>query len=774
MVESVSRSDDAPRTLVELLEAQASRRSNRCAYMFRGDDESETSLTFAELDLRARVIAATLQSHISPGERALLVYPAGLDFIAAFFGCLYAGVLAVPATYPKPRRPLPRLSMIARDSQATMALTTAQTLTTLDLARTAPELRGVQWVATDELPDAEAHGWQRPAVEPDSLAFLQYTSGSISDPKGVMVSHANLMRNLEMIRRGFDIGGLCPDPAEESGVSWLPAYHDMGLIGGILESLYVGGQSVLMSPTAFLQRPFRWLKAISDYRAVISGAPNFAYELCAQKIGREERNQLELSNWKLAFCGAEPIRAETLEKFAETFAPCGFRADAFYPCYGMAETTLLAAGGRGPSRPVIKPVKRSALAEHRAEEAEGEEGEHVQRLVGCGRPLMNQQLIIVDPETRLRVGPDRVGEIWVRGDNVARGYWNRPDENEETFGARLADTEEGPFLRTGDLAFFTRGQLYIVGRRKELILIRGRNHYPQDIELTAGKAHAALESGAGAAFSVTVDGEERLVVVYEVDRQFRQADLDEVIMRIRRAVSEEHELEVYAVVLIRPANLPRTTSGKAQRNLCRQRYLDGQLKVLAEWVKPTRPTRRAEAPAVKPSNGNGAVRLSSSGNGNGHAENDLGGPAKIPTPEIPDLSRPLRPDEVERLAEQIEGWLIEWLQQRAGVMPSQIDRDRPLADYGLDSLTAVQLSQELEDWLHVEITAVVAWNYPTLRALSTYLAQAVAGTASSGPEVDDEVLPTAQPNEFERLLAEIENLSDSEVEAALDHKPPSE
>ncbi len=774
MVEPASRSDDAPRTLVELLEAQASRRSNRCAYMFRGDDESETSLTFAELDLRARVIAATLQRNVSPGERALLVYPAGLDFIAAFFGCLYAGVLAVPATYPKPRRPLPRLSMIARDSQATMALTTSQTLTTLDLARTAPELQGVQWVATDELHDAEAEGWQRPAVEPGSLAFLQYTSGSISDPKGVMVSHANLMRNLEMIRRGFDIGGLCPDPAEESGVSWLPAYHDMGLIGGILESLYVGGQSVLMSPTAFLQRPLRWLKAISDYRAVISGAPNFAYELCVQKIGREERDQLDLSNWKLAFCGAEPIRAETMEKFAETFAPCGFRADAFYPCYGMAETTLLAAGGRGPSRPTIKPVKRSALAEHRAEEAEGEEGEQVQRLVGCGRPLMNQQLIIVDPETRLRVGPDRVGEIWVRGDNVARGYWNRPDENGETFGARLADTGEGPFLRTGDLAFFTRGQLYIVGRRKELILIRGRNHYPQDIELTAGKAHAALESGAGAAFSVTVDGEERLVVVYEVDRQFRQADLDEVIMRIRRAVSEEHELEVYAVVLIRPANLPRTTSGKAQRNLCRQRYLDGQLKVLAEWVKPTRPTRRTEAPAVKPSSGNGAVRFSPSGNGNGHAENDLGGPAKIPAPPLPDLSRPLRPEEVERLAEQIEGWLIEWLQQRAGVTPSQIDRDRPLADYGLDSLTAVQLSQELEDWLHVEITAVVAWNYPTLRALSAYLAQTVAGTVSSGTDLEEEVLPTAQQNEFERLLAEIEDLSDSEVEAALDHKPPSE
>ncbi|NUQ61201.1 MAG: AMP-binding protein [Pirellulales bacterium] len=725
--------------------------------MFRGDDGSETSLTFAELFERAKAIAATLQRRIQPGDRVLLVYPAGLEFIAAFLGCVSAGVLPVPATYPKPRRPLPRLSTIAADCQAVFALTAAQTLTTLDLARSAPELRSVQWLATDTLDLACAADWQRPEVRPEDLAFLQYTSGSISDPKGVMVTHANLMRNLEMIYEGFSIPRICADPVEGTGVSWLPAYHDMGLIGGILEPFYVGGRSVLMSPAAFLQRPVRWLKAISDYRAVIGGAPNFAYELCVEKITPEQRSELDLGSWRLAFCGAEPIRPETLERFAETFAPCGFREDAFYPCYGLAESTLLAAGGKGPGRPVIRAFERAALAELRIAEANGHPAGEIHRVTGCGGPRLDQVVEIVDPETLLPVQPDRVGEIWIKGSAVARGYWNRAEENAVTFGGRLAGSNDGTYLRTGDLGFLRDGNLFVVARLKEVIVIRGRNHYPHDIELTVSRAHEALIPNAGATFSIDHENTERLVVVNEVDRQYRNGDLEQVVQRIRAAVAEEHELDVFAVVLIRPASLPRTTSGKVQRNLCRQQYLDGDLKVQAQWQAPSRGSNGSAS-------GNGAARRRAP------AERPRKAASSI-LPKIGPFDRPLREDEVERLAEQIETRLLDWLVERAGLRTSDFDRDKPFAEYGLDSLTAVELSHELEEWLDVEITPVVAWNYPTAASLAAYLAREVAGKVSPEDAGEETQQPPTAESEFEKLLAEIENLSDNDVEAALEREP---
>lgn len=754
MSQLVFRSESAAGTLLELLEYQARTRPDRCAYLFRGDDGSETSLTFGELDERAKAIAATLQSRARPGDRVLLVYPPGLEFIAAFLGSVSAGMLAVPATYPKPRRPLPRLSTIAADCQATVALTAAQTLTTLDLARSAPELKSVEWLATDTLDPASATGWRRPDIGPDDLAFLQYTSGSISDPKGVMITHANLMRNLEMIFEGFNIGGICANPVEGTGVSWLPAYHDMGLIGGILEPFFVGGRCVLMSPAAFLQRPIRWLKAISDYGAVIGGAPNFAYELCVEKTTPEQRAELDLSSWRLAFCGAEPIRPETLERFAEAFAPCGFREDAFYPCYGLAESTLLAAGGKGPGRPVIRSFQRDALSEFRVAEANGSPADEIQRVTGCGAPRLDQSIEIVDPETMTRSQPDRVGEIWIKGSAVARGYWNRQEENAAAFGGRLADTGEGPYLRTGDLGFVRHGNLFVVGRLKEVIVIRGRNHYPHDIEQTVSRAHEALIPNAGATFAVEHEGAERLVVVNEVDRQHRNGDLEAVTQRIRAAVAEEHELDVFAVVLIRQASLPRTTSGKVQRNLCRQQYLEGELKVQAQWQAATRPTGTAS--------GNGAA---------GHRE-PAGKPLPSIFPKLGSFDHPLREDEVERLAEQIETRLLDWLVERAGLRPGDFDRDKPFAEFGLDSMTAVELSHELEEWLDVEITPVVAWNYPTAAALAAYLARQVADKVSGEGDAGEEAeQPLTAESEFEKLLAEIENLSDDDVGAALEHEP---
>ena len=755
MSQLVFREESAPRTLLELLEYQARTKADRCAYLFRGDDGVESSLTFSELETRAKSIAATLQRRAQVGDRALLVYPAGLEFIAAFLGCVAAGVLPVPATYPKPRRPLPRLSTIAADSRASFALTAAQTLSTLDLARSAPELKSVGWLATDTLDPSCAADWRRPGIGPDHLAFLQYTSGSIGDPKGVMVTHANLMSNLAMIYEGFNIAGICADPVEGTGVSWLPAYHDMGLIGGILEPFFVGGRSVLMSPAAFLQRPLRWLKTISDYGAVISGAPNFAYELCVEKISPEQRAELDLSSWRLAFCGAEPIRPETLERFAETFASCGFRDDAFYPCYGLAESTLLAAGGKGPGRPVIRSFRRSALAELRIEPTNGHPAEEGQRVIGCGRPRLDQAIEIVDPETQLRSEADRVGEVWIKGSAVARGYWNRVEENASAFGGLLADTGEGPYLRTGDLGFIRDGNLFVVARLKEVIIIRGRNHYPQDIELTVNRAHPALIANAGATFAVDHQGGERLVVVNEVDRQYRNTDLDDVAQRVRAAVAEEHELDVLAVVLIRQASLPRTTSGKVQRNLCRQQYLDKELKVLALWQAPTRgPT--ADRATVRP-----------------ESRERSGKTGMEILPKIGPFDRALREDEIERLAEQIETRLLDWLVERAGLRTSDFDRNKPFAEYGLDSMTAVELSRELEEWLDVEITPVVAWNYPTAASLAGYLAHEVAGKVSGHEEPtggEAEESPSAE-SDFEKLLAEIENLSDDDVAAALEREP---
>lgn len=773
MTVSQSRYDAAPCTLLDLCRHQARLCPQRRAYTFRSEDGSERTITFGELDRRSRAIASTLQGAAGRGERALLVYPAGLGFVEAFFGCVYAGLLPVPATYPKPRRPMPRLGAIADDCAPLLALTTSQTLATLQLSQTGPGLQKLRWVATDGISEAGAAGWQRPGLAAQDLALLQYTSGSTSEPKGVMVSHANLLHNLEMIRVGFDIqtGGR---EGPGAGMFWLPAYHDMGLIGGILMAVYTGGHSVLISPTAFLQRPLRWLQAVSDHRAIVSGGPSFAYELCVRRTTPEQRAALDLSNWRVAFCGAEPICAETLREFAEAFAPCGFSAEAFYPCYGLAESTLLAAGGNGSAPLAVKRVPRTSLAVHRFVESDGQDAGEVCELVGCGRALLDQEIVIVNPDTLTRCRPNQVGEIWIKGPSVARGYWNRPEESAQTFAACLKDTSDGPYLRTGDLGSLSEGNLYVTGRLKEMIIVRGRNHYPQDIELTARQCHAALRSAAGAAFSVEAGAEEGVVVVHEVDRRHRNADLQEVIRAVRRAVVEEHELDLLAVLLIRQANLPRTTSGKPQRTLCRRKYLAGELKVLAAWQSDgarsaNEPDRnRWAAGRLGRAEGKPAAAPLPASQPEAAALTD-GSRSKSPLPDIKLPERPLGADEIERLAEQIETWIVEWLAGRAGVRPGEIDRHRPFAEYGLDSLTAVELSQELEDWLHVRITPLVAWNYPTLATMAGYLARVVGGLQEEDPPA---ATVEEESAEFEQVLAEIETLSEEEAASALNGDPP--
>ncbi|HYL05471.1 MAG TPA: fatty acyl-AMP ligase [Thermoanaerobaculia bacterium] len=585
-------------SLVELGRARAESFGEQPLYTFLPDPpgEDEGHLSFAGLDLRARAIGAALQRLGAGGQRALLLYPPGLEFVAAFFGCLYAGVVAVPAYPPRSARTLPRLLEIARDARPAVALTTTELKAAIGgLATQVPDLSALRLMATNEVPLEQAGDWSDPGATGSTMAFLQYTSGSTAAPKGVMVTHGNLLHNEEMIRQAFG------QTADSVIVGWLPLYHDMGLIGNVMQPLYLGARCVLMSPIAFLQSPKRWLAAISLYRATTSGGPNFAYDLCVRKISAADRASLDLSSWDTAFNGAEPVRAETMARFAEAFGGSGFQARAFFPCYGLAEATLFVSGGAGAGalrgEPRVAAFDRGLLEAGEAcpPKAAGDPASRV--LVSCGRAWLGQDLAIVDPETLTRCDDRKVGEIWVRGLSVAQGYWHRPVETAETFAGRLAEPAAGPegagdgeqeaapFLRTGDLGFLDGGELFVTGRLKDLIIIRGRNLYPQDVELTVERSHPGLRPGCGAAFSVEIGDEERLVVVHEHERTADDAPLDPgsveaIADAVRQAVAEQHAAQVQQVVLLRAGTIPKTSSGKIQRRACRAALLAGRLVVI--------------------------------------------------------------------------------------------------------------------------------------------------------------------------------------------------
>ncbi len=578
-----------PSTLVEMVRHRARTQPKDIAFSYLVDGELEqVDVTYEELDRQARAIGAWLMSRGLAGERALLLYPAGLEFIAGFLGCLYAGVVAVPVYPPRRNRSMTRIQAIADDAEAKVALTTDIVLSRVEgLIDETPHLKQLAWFDTCHVPAGMEQQWQLPDIHGETLAFLQYTSGSTGTPKGVILNHASLVHNSALIAHAFE------HTRTSLGVFWLPSYHDMGLIGGILQPIYVGRTCVLMSPMTFLQKPFRWLSAITRFHATTSGGPNFAYEHCIQKITPEQIKQLDLSNWKLAFNGAEPVRAETLRRFAEKFAPCGFRAEAFYPCFGLAEATLIVSGGYAAQPPVIASFDSVAITQGRAKQVAS--GSPTARdLVGCGQTLPDQKIVIANPETMTSCPPGEIGEIWASGPSMAQGYWKRPDVTETTFHAHLLDTGEGPFLRTGDLGFMLDGELFVTGRLKDLIILRGVNYYPQDIELTVQRCHPRMRVDCGAAFALEKDGREQLVLVAEVERH-KQGQFGEVLQAIRRAVAGEHDLNVDAIVLVRAGTIPRTSSGKIQRHACRNGYLAGMLDVVGQWKSGD-----AEGPIGKP------------------------------------------------------------------------------------------------------------------------------------------------------------------------------
>jgi acyl-CoA synthetase (AMP-forming)/AMP-acid ligase II/acyl carrier protein len=696
-------------TVIDLLRNRANHQPEQTGYTFLVDGETQTaSLTYQTLDLQARSIAAHLQSLNAQGARALLLYPSGLEFIAAFFGCIYAGVTAVPAYPPQQNQTRHRLQSIVADAQATFALTTSALLADSQIQfADAPHLPHLHWITTDNLQDSEALDWAMPSLGegPDSgcaaIALLQYTSGSTGTPKGVMVSHENLLYNATLIQHCFE------DGEDSIGVSWLPPYHDMGLIGGILQPLSIGRPMILMSPMAFLRKPVRWLQAISRYRATTSGGPNFAYELCVKKITPAECETLDLGSWQVAFNGAEPIRPQTLDAFAKKFQAYGFHRDAFYPCYGMAEATLMVTGGTRMKAPEICTVDPVALKDKQVVPV-AQSFQAARKVVGCGQARLDQKVMIVDPVAATRCGEAQVGEIWVSSLSVAQGYWNQPQETERVFNAYLTDTGEGPFLRTGDLGFMQAEALFVTGRLKELIIIRGRNHYPQDIEWTVQSSHGALRAGGGAAFSIEVNGVERLVMVQEVERSaVRQLPAEEIFAAIRRAVSEHHQLKIYAIALLKPGSIPKTSSGKTQRTECRARYLDERLEPLEAWCASSVDFQQVQAAAEAMLKTLNAQSLRSPESSKAEVSNGGNDESLFLIPTAP----------------EIETWITANLALFLKIPIDEIDLSEPFSHYGLDSSIAVSLADELSSWLGRDLDPTLFWEYPSIEALAQHLGQ---------------------------------------------------
>ena len=544
-----------PETLVDVVKDRASSLGDTVwlRYLTTGDVSGPiVELSYAELARQATVIAAALQGQCAVGDRAMLLFPSGIDFVTAFFGCLFAGVIPVPAYPPslaKRERSLVKLHTIARDCGARLALTTSESLSTLEVV--APP--GVRCLATDACDAGIRASWQMPRISRDTVALVQYTSGSTGAPKGAVVRHRQLLANELSIEAAMGPVKLV--------VGWLPVFHDMGLIGNVLQGLFAGSSLVLMSPFMFLKRPARWLEAISHFRATTSGGPNFAYDLCVRRVSEEEKARLDLSSWEVAYCGSEPVRPATCERFSLSFESRGFSRSAFFPCYGLAEATLFVSGSRRGIGPKICAFRSSALDRGDVEVTTAADDRRV--LMSCGKPSPTEEIRIVDAE-RL-VPTNGVGEIWVRGPAIVSGYWGLDDD--ATFDARLADGE-GPFLRTGDLGFLHDDELYIIGRRKDMIIIAGRNLFPQDIEATVEEAVPSIRKGCCVAFSVEYDDGERLVIMAEHDGP----SSSEVVGTIKQAVVEHHQAPVFDVVLAKKGAIMKTSSGKLERYACRQSY----------------------------------------------------------------------------------------------------------------------------------------------------------------------------------------------------------
>ncbi len=687
---------DSFSNIVEILRHRGESQKNKKAFTFLLDGErEEASISFGDLDQKARRIAIALRSLSPPGKRATLLYSPGLDYITGFLGCLYAGIIAVPIYPPDPgrlSRTLPRLQAILKDCQPNLILSTQQVhLIGKEIFPQLEEESGIKWVETDNLPTSEDLLFKDIPIDPQSVAFLQYTSGSTREPKGVIISHKNLIYNLRQFLKLFD------QFSQTVGVSWLPPYHDMGLVAGILYPIFGGFHTILFSPLDFLKKPIRWLQAITRYGGTISPAPNFAFDLCVRKISQEEKAELNLKSWKFAVNGAEPIRSDTLKNFSSAFEMCGFNPKAFFPCYGLAEATLMVSGGPGLRPPKIKKVDSLNLTKGLIKNVSKKSG-RPKFLVSCGNPREGTTVRIINPRTNKPTRSGQIGEIWAAGPGIASGYWNNPDETRKTFQAFIQGTREGPFFRTGDLGYLDKEDLYLTGRLKDLIIIRGQNYYPQDIEQTVYQSYQGLRPGCGAAFSMEIGKEERLVVVQEIDRRFHdrrierphikpfrerrtssdrrinelppghdpeirgEFDFDKAFQNIRRSVAEHHEIDIHQIVFIKPGTIPKTSSGKIQRYACKQAHIQGNLEILAGRTFDSEKEEKTDSLLVQ---------------------------------TLKSLSDLQRKSVLKNLLKGL-------LQDRLGISKKEITNHKALLSYGLDSLQAVDLEQQIESNLEIK------------------------------------------------------------------------
>ncbi|PKD39610.1 non-ribosomal peptide synthetase, partial [Methylomonas sp. Kb3] len=670
-----SSSDDAlvlegAISLTDVLQRRAACHPHRIAYTFLEHGASgQHSLTYDELNIKTRQLAASLQQMGMQGERALLLYPPGLDYIVAFFACLYARVIAVPAYPPSNNRHMPRLQAILDDSTAKIILTTQQVANNIrNFPGTTGDLLERTWLKTDvvEYPN-DANSWTPPRLQAKDLAFLQYTSGSTGDAKGVMISHGNLMANQELIKRRFG------HDERSTVVGWLPLYHDMGLIGNVMQPLYCGASAILMAPMAFLEKPLRWLQAISDNRAHTSGGPNFAYDLCVQKISRDELMGIDLSSWQLAFNGAEPINPLTLQRFSDAFKACGFQRRSFYPCYGLAEATLLATGIAKQSLPRIAAFNKTALEQGLVDLID-ENQLNARSLVGCGTIDIHdgQDLRIVDPDAGTCCANDQIGEIWLSGPCVAQGYWQNPEMSGKAF---VKDFKGQSWLRTGDLGFIDNGELFVSGRLKDLIIIRGRNYYPHDLEYAVEAATDALNPASTVTFSVDEGDGEKLIVLAELKRnRVRQGDYRSEFSSIRARLTEECGIQADQILFLKPGAILKTSSGKLRRSACREVYLQQGFEAVASDAEQQRPPRQQAANQInKAAGAHNLLRHALLAMDKTHA--------------------------TDLLAQHLAGKVAEL----SGVAADSIDRNHSLTGLGLDSLKAVELKYFIDELLGIDL-----------------------------------------------------------------------
>ena len=682
--------------LVEMVQQKSIvRNQSTFAYFVKDNGERGDQCSYAELDNQARAIAMELVQRGLSGRNLMLLFSPSIDYVRAFFGCLYAGCVAVPAYPPTGARDLSRLQKVAMDCNAGAILTNKAMTSVVDTWITSLGYEDqLSSLAVDQFFHTPVDpGFEPYQAAPDDVAFLQYTSGSTGHPKGVEVTHGNLLANFDQILHCFIGGNDWLENAHDLRAAiWLPPFHDMGLIGGILTPIYAGAQVSLMSPLTFLKRPLVWLKTMSDQKAHVSGGPNFGYQYCVRRVSEEKAEQLDLSNWRVAFNGAEPIQTGALNAFSERFAVSGFNPRAFLPCYGLAEASLFVTGMPNGKGARVLPAQLDEIAKGRFKPATesdrtAEGSSNTIDLVSSGVVAQGAEVKIVDPRSCLPCADGEVGEIWINSPSVARGYWGKPQFSASVFNAKLGDGSSATeYLRSGDLGFMHKGELYVTGRIKEVIIIAGRNHYPQDIERTLQDVNPSFRGGGGAAFAITQDGREELVVLQEVDKAAGdQGDYRMLAASGAQAITARHGVTPAALVLVSGSAIPKTSSGKIQRGEAKQLYQQGNLVPVYVWQP-----------------GSGTKASSSS----------------KPAQKIEHY-------DMDDWRSQLYVELQEWVADKLDVEPHHIDLDVSFSELGVDSVEAVELVDRLQDRVGRVIPAIELLRYPTVKALIDHFAQDV-------------------------------------------------